>query len=71
MGRPRAAPHEPSSDLLSMDLLTGIIQSSGVGLQQILYCLILTIRRSLKLYIQLTDVIVDQVYFPVAHHSAE
>ena len=30
----------------------------------------LTVRRALEIYVQLADVIVHQVYLPVAHHSA-
>lgn len=34
-------------------------------------CLLLTVRRAFELHVQLTDVIVHQVYLPVAHHSAQ
>ena len=72
MDMPQEAPHAPSSDLLSMDLcINSLNEICCSGLQQLQYCLMPTVRGPFELYIQLTDVVVHQVYLPVAHHPAQ
>lgn len=73
-GMLQGAPHAASNGLRCMDLQNEQGQISltplGAASMWMTYCFLLTVRRSLELHIQLADVIVHEVYFPIAHHPA-
>ena len=71
----REAQHGPASDLLCKDLHIDPFLNRSL----LLFCLsclmvscwILTVGGSLELNVHLADVIVYEIYFPIAHHSAQ